>query len=101
MNFFSRFRTPLIVVALIIVAFLAYSIFFTGESEGVLSESSQSATASVDNELIALLLQLKSLTLDESLFGNAAFQSLQDLSQELIPEPVGRNNPFAPLGSGQ
>jgi hypothetical protein len=101
MNFFTRFRTPLTVVALIIVAFVIYTVFFTDKNDAVLVQNTESATASVDNELIALLLQLKSLTLDDSIFSNDAFQSLQDFSQALVPEPVGRNNPFAPLGAGQ
>jgi hypothetical protein len=49
-------------------------------------------------EILALLADMKKIKLDESIFSDPAFQSLQDLSIELVPEPKGRPNPFAPLG---
>lgn len=101
MSFFSRYRNIFIIVVLVIAAFLVYSFFFTGKSDSVLSQSAGNASASVDNELIALLLELKALKLDDSIFSIPTFQSLQDFSQALVPEPVGRQNPFAPLGSGE
>lgn len=101
MKFLSRYQTVLIVISLIIVGFVVYTIAFTGKDDTVLKQSGAGPSASVDNELIALLLELKALKLDDSIFANPAFQSLQDFSQELIPEPVGRDNPFAPPGSGQ
>lgn len=62
-------------------------------------------TASVDTEsnqkgreILALLAELKSVRLDESIFSDPIFQSLQDTSVELNQEPKGRPNPFAPLG---
>lgn len=101
MNLFVRYRTTLVVIALIIAAFLAYSFFFAGKEEAVLSQSGEAENAVVENELIALLLELKALKLDDSIFSSSAFQSLQDFSQALVSEPVGRSNPFAPLGSDQ
>ena len=99
MNFFSRYRSTLVIIALIIAAFFIYSFFFAPKDDAVLKESGGTTTVSVDNELIALLLELKALKLDDSLFSNSAFQSLQDFSQALVPEPIGRENPFAPLGA--
>ena len=49
-------------------------------------------------DLIALLLELKSIKLDTAILQNPTFLTLQDFSVTLIPEPVGRVNPFAPLG---
>lgn len=49
-------------------------------------------------EILALLADLKSVRLDDSIFSDPAFQSLQDTSVELTAEPKGRPNPFAPLG---
>jgi hypothetical protein len=49
-------------------------------------------------EILALLTEMKSIRLDEGLFSDPTFQSLQDTSVELNPEPKGRPNPFAPLG---
>jgi uncharacterized membrane protein YukC len=103
MNFFKQNQTAILVVVILVIAFFAYTYFFTGkeDSSAVLQTEEVSVVAPVDQDLISLLLELKSITLDESVFSNQAFKSLQDFSQELVPEPVGRVNPFAPLGQGQ
>lgn len=103
MNFFKQNQTAILVVVIIVIAFFAYTYFFTGEEESgsVLQTEEVSVVAPADQDLISLLLELKSITLNEGIFSDSAFTSLQDFSQELIPEPVGRVNPFAPLGRGQ
>jgi hypothetical protein len=53
----------------------------------------------VDQELVATLLALRAVRLDGAIFSDPAFQSLKDFSTEIIPEPIGRPNPFAPIGS--
>ncbi len=98
MSFFTRFKGVIIGGAVIIIAFFAYSYFFAGTPEPVLS-GNPSATVSVDQDLLGLLLTLKGIELDNSLFADSAFQSLQDFSQALVSEPIGRLNPFAPLGA--
>jgi len=37
---------------------------------------------------------MRSIRLDSSIFENPAFASLRDFGREIIPEPVGRTNPF-------
>jgi len=59
------------------------------EQEGVISKN-----------LLVVLDRIESIKLDEKFFENAAFLSLQDFSVVLTPEPTGRPNPFAPIGSG-
>lgn len=53
-----------------------------------------------DRDLVATLLQLRSVSLEGSIFSDPAFQSLQDFGSNIVPEPVGRANPFAPLQFG-
>lgn len=98
-DLFKKFKTVIIVVLVIAIAFVAYSYFFAKPTEPVLSVQAVSTTPSVDQDLIAILLQLKSIKLDDAIFSDSAFKSLQDFSQELVQEPIGRNNPFAPLGA--
>lgn len=97
MPFINRYQNFLIAAVLIIAAFVVYTFLFTGEEEAVLSEREVSEEAAVDNDLIALLLELRAINLDDSIFNDSIFQSLVDFSQELVPEPVGRTNPFSPL----
>jgi hypothetical protein len=55
---------------------------------------------SSDQELVATLLALRAVTLSGTIFQDPAFISLSDFSTPIVPEPVGRPNPFAPLQSG-
>lgn len=98
MTFFKRYQALIGIVAIIIAAFIAYSIFFARPATPALTTSSVSeATDPADQQLIALLLTLHSITLDTKLFDDARFTNLKDFGRELVQEPVGRPNPFAPL----
>ena len=43
------------------------------------------------------LTDLQSVSLDAPIFKNPAFITLQDFSRQIVPEPIGRHDPFAPL----
>ncbi|HEY4488753.1 MAG TPA: hypothetical protein VJB97_04510 [Candidatus Paceibacterota bacterium] len=53
--------------------------------------------STVDRELVETLLALRAVTLSGSIFQDIAFQSLKDFGTPIMPEPIGRENPFAPL----
>lgn len=75
--------------------------FGGGESNEALTSQTVSGLAPEEGgDLIALLLELRSITLDTSVLSNPTFLTLQDFSVSLAPEPVGRPNPFAPIGVG-
>lgn len=98
MHLIKQYQAVIAIVAVIAAAFIAYSIFFTHAETPVLTESSVAeAQNQVDQQLIALLLTLHGIELDASLFDDDRFKSLRDFGQELVPEPVGRPNPFEPL----
>ena len=61
-------------------------------------DAGQGGTAA-GSEFIILLGELRSIKLDNAFFVDTAFQSLKDSSVTLFPVPVGRRNPFAPLGA--
>lgn len=52
-----------------------------------------------DSSIVQTLLKLRAIRLDGTIFTDKAFQELKDFSTQIIPEPIGRPNPFAPLGS--
>ena len=90
----------LIAVAAIAILFVLYRAFLGGPDEPTLSSETPSGLpAEQGNDLLSLLLQLKSITLSSEVFSDAAFQSLQDFTVKLTPEPIGRRNPFAPIGA--
>lgn len=55
---------------------------------------------SEDRELVETLLTLRAITLSGTIFEDPAFRVLQDFGTTIIPEPVGRQNPFAPINRG-
>ena len=97
----KKYKTVLIILIVVIIAFIGYSMFFTGggNNGSVLTSQSASVRGGGDNELLILLVNLKSITLNDALFNDRAFKDLVDFGQQLVPEPTGRQNPFAPVGS--
>ena len=99
MNFIKKYQNLFVIVGLIVAAFVVYSIFFTGTNDDALvTQEIDASQTAVEQELISLLLELRSITLNTSIFSDSKFQSLEDFSQDIVAEPVGRSNPFAPLG---
>ena len=60
-------------------------------------DSGSPSEDSADRELVESLLTLRSITLSGTIFTDPAFQGLQDFGTPIVAEPVGRENPFAPL----
>lgn len=50
-------------------------------------------------QLVSTLLTLRAVTLSGTIFSDPVFQSLKDFSTQIVPEPVGRTDPFAPVAS--
>lgn len=98
---FQKYKKIIIVAAALVVLFVVYTVFFKKDEEPVISRTSSAgqALSAENNELITLLSQLRSIDLDRGIFSNAVYLSLFDFSVVLIPEPVSRPNPFAPIGS--
>jgi len=91
---------------------LAYVFFFGGdkaEEDALVSTSPDASTTEsgasgaglvIAQDFLSLLLNVKSIRLDDSIFADPAFLSLRDSSIMLIPDGTeGRPNPFAPIGS--
>lgn len=62
--------------------------------------SDSSGGSSIQQEFLPILLNIKNLKLDDSIFQDPAFISLTDSTMVLVPDGnEGRPNPFAPIGS--
>ncbi len=99
MNLIRQYRTALSFIAVVAVLFLGYQYFFAQPNTDVVSVETNPDVSS-DQDLVALLFELKSIRLDNTIFQDPLFQSLHDFGQGLVQEPVGRQNPFAPFGGG-
>lgn len=89
-------------VVIIIILFALYFFFFrksdTTDGETALYvEDQMSITSQVDKNLLSLLLEMKSIKLDEKLFDLPVFKSLNDYSIDIEDQETGRTNPFAPI----
>ena len=98
MNFIQRYQTVFIFIAIVALLYAGYTYMTAAPAEEVLSETVVTPEGP-DQDLISLLFELKAIRLDSGLFEEPAYQSLVDFGRELVPEQVGRNNPFAPLGT--
>lgn len=87
--------------------FTVWAMFFRKQKEldplvvGSVSGSNFASVADakiLGAEITQALVQIESLTLDKDVFSNAIYRSLRDRSKRIDIEPIGRRNPFAPLG---
>lgn len=53
----------------------------------------------VADEFLNTLLNLNTITLEGGIFTDPRFTALVDYTVALTPQPVGRSNPFSPVGS--
>jgi len=91
-------KTIILVIILLVLIFIGYKFFWNTDS------AASDETAVIDNEVVlkfvAMLEEIKALKLDVSFFASPIFTSLKDYTVEISPQPVGRKNPFAPIGVG-
>jgi hypothetical protein len=67
-------------------------------ANGLSNQRNLAETQALGNQITQALIQIESLSLDRSIFENSIFKSLNDRSEPINSEPIGRTNPFAPLG---
>lgn len=88
------------ILIVVVVGVGGYFAYKSGGSGELLSSTATSTpTSKVSRELLLTLSDLKSITLDSSIFQDAAFMSLVDFRVDIPLMPVGRENPFAPLST--
>lgn len=90
----------------LVLLFLIYAIFLKPDPTSdtlVTGRTNTSAVTSQEARILGsqisqALLKIEQITLDRSIFDNRIFNSLEDRSRAIVDEPIGRTNPFAPLG---
>ena len=95
-------NNKLIVIALVVViGFTGWYALRGGSGSAELLETQDltTPTSEADRDLVTTLLELRSVSLDGNIFNDPAFRALADFGSQIVPEPVGRSNPFAPLGN--
>ncbi len=96
---FEKYKKIIIVIILLGIGLVAYLLLKpdpTAEKSISISDSIEE-TELLSQEVLRAISQIKSLKLDRSIFDDPVLKSLDDKSEEIKDQPVGRNNPFAPL----
>ena len=91
-------KIVILVVGSVLVAGAGWYIFLRDSSQAPLltTEDLTSATGA-DKDIVETLLTLRAITLSGTIFSDPAFVQLKDTGIQIVPEPVGRPNPFLPL----
>ena len=97
------FKHKILTAGVVLVAAWMSWYFLAGSSapSPILSAESASKVPPDAQQLVQSLNDLRSVTLDGAIFTNPSFQALKDFSTPIVPEPVGRADPFAPISAGQ
>ena len=87
----------LLVLGTLVAGVVWYSFLRDNSAPKLLVTEDLTASSAIDSDVVAILLQLRAVSLAGTIFTDPVFMSLRDYGSQIIPEPVGRENPFAPL----
>ena len=87
-----------LILGSVVLAGVVWYSFLRDRTPESLLQTQDLSGGSVDNEVVAVLLELRAVSLAGTIFSDPVFRSLMDFGTPVIPEPVGRVNPFAPFG---
>ena len=93
----NKKTTPGLIIILTLT-FLSMGIFATRASTEPLLVAESNNTILGEESLVTMVLQVKNLELDGSIFEDKAFIGLKDFGIEIVKQPVGRINPFRVVG---
>ena len=99
----SNKNTIIIGVVIVVVLFGGWYFYSKGSSSAstsqlISSSPNNTAQGAVGADVLSILNNVSSINIDANFFQTPAYQSLVDYSIAVPPQPVGRNNPFAPVG---
>lgn len=98
-----------LIIGLVIMAGVGYGIFVSSRTTpeastrqvvGEPGSTGQSGaqTTAVGREFVTQLLAIQSIRFNLDFFNDPVFRNMQDFSQIIEKQPIGRPNPFAPIG---
>ncbi len=101
MEIIKKNKNIILIVAVVIIGFLAYKYVFKKDEPLTTTESSSSAQI-LGQDLINELNRLKALRslsiTSTALFNDPVFMSLKDVEVPIQSKPIGRQNPFLSTG---
>ncbi len=90
-------------IVIIVVLFAAFKLLVPKKEDTEVSPTVNTVvntnikTSSATREAALTLQKIKSIEVDTGIFSDKTFKSLKDFRVNILPEDVGRDNPFAPI----
>jgi len=91
---------PYVIIAIIVAIGLAAYFYWNGNSTPVNNNLQDTAdsTEVVGSQVFQLLGKINAIKIDSAFFKGQTFSTLVDYSVSIPALPIGRSNPFAPIG---
>ncbi len=99
MRFLTQNKTSIIAAVVLAIVLYGYFAFFRGPSATDILVLEDTPASEASQTLLATINSLNTIKLDDSIFSDPVFLSLTNFGVQIPAEPVGRRNPFAPVGS--
>lgn len=93
----NKYKIWIVLVGVIVAGGVWFGLSSSPSSSSVLTTTDVNSTSAADQDLVNTLLQLRAVSLNGAIFTNVSFMGLQDFSTHIVQEPVGRDDPFAPI----
>ncbi|MSR71376.1 MAG: hypothetical protein EXS50_01730 [Candidatus Taylorbacteria bacterium] len=88
---------PVIILVVVLGTIIYFYISSQGNDAALVKATASANEEVVGKDLLIALNRLNAIKLDDSLLKDKVFVSLQDFTVAILPQPVGRDNPFLPL----
>ena len=98
-----KLKKIIIIILIAILMFVGYAVFVKPDpQQSTLIDgrgTSQGNARVLGTQISQSLLRIEQIKLDRDIFTNPLYTSLVDRSRPIGQEPIGRQNPFAPIGA--
>jgi len=99
MNALKITKNKILIIVLIALAVGGYYVF-RSPAPDPLTTTTTGESGTIGQKLVVEINRLRALqNIQGQIFEDAAFASLRDFTQTVVAQPIGRGNPFAPVGN--
>ncbi len=91
----ATIQNLIVILGVVLLAFLGYYLYTQNASAQLANGTVDNQVAIETSQFLDRLVTLQGITLDGTLFADPRFQNLVDFSEPVVPQPVGRDNPFS------
>ncbi len=94
-----RSKIAIIGIVIVIAGGLWYGLTSSSSSAPAGALTSSGSDTSGDQSIVTTLLTLQAITLSGTIFSDPTYATLKDFTTAIVPEPVGRTDPFASISA--